>query len=124
MKKNFFSFLLVLIFLVPLVVASAPEGNYGLDKTVGVDDLSSALNTEDTDIASKVGKLIGVVLSFVGVIFFILVIYGGFLWMIARGNSGQVEKAKDLLYSAAIGLIIVLSAYAITSFIGSQVTGT
>lgn len=122
MKKIFFSFLLILIFLFPLGVVFA--GDYGLEETVSEGNLSDALNTGDTDIASKVGKLIGVVLSFVGVIFFILVIYGGFLWMTARGDSGQVEKAKDLLYAAAIGLIIVLSAYAITAFIGTQITAS
>jgi hypothetical protein len=121
-KKIFFSFLLILIFLFPLGLVFAED--YGLEETVSEGNLSDALNTGDTDIASKVGKLIGVVLSFVGVIFFILVIYGGFLWMTARGDSGQVEKAKDLLYAAAIGLIIVLSAYAITAFIGTQITAS
>jgi hypothetical protein len=121
MKKIFFSFLLIIIFLIPLGVLAT--GDYGLEETLTEGNLKGALNTTDTDITSKIGKLIGVVLSFVGVIFFILVIYGGFLWMTARGDSGQVEKAKDLLYAAAIGLIIVLSAYAITAFIGTQITG-
>jgi len=47
-----------------------------------------------------------------------LVIYGGFLWMTARGNEQQVTKAKDLIISAVIGLVIVLAAYAITAYVG------
>jgi len=38
--------------------------------------------------------------------------------MFAQGNEAQVEKAKQTLIAAVIGLIIVLSAYAITAFIG------
>ena len=57
-------------------------------------------------------------MAFIGVIFFVLMIYGGFLWMTARGNEQQVEKAKDLIISAVIGLIIIFAAYAITMYLG------
>ena len=71
-----------------------------------------------TDIPSAIGKVVGALLSFIGVVFLILMIYGGFMWMLARGNEQEVAKAKDLIFAAVIGLIIVLSAYAITSYIG------
>lgn len=61
--------------------------------------------------------IISVALSFLGVIFLILTIYAGYLWMMARGNEQQVEKAKSLLTEAIIGLIIVVSAYAISYFV-------
>jgi hypothetical protein len=34
-----------------------------------------------------------------------------------------VTEAKDLMSAAVIGLIIILSAYALTSFIGNQLAG-
>lgn len=58
--------------------------------------------------------IIKTVLSFLGVVFLILTIYGGFMWMTAAGNDEQVKKAGSLIRSAVIGLIIVISAYAIT----------
>lgn len=61
-----------------------------------------------------IGQVIRVIVSFVGVIFLVLMIYGGYMWMTARGNDQQVEKAKNLITAAIIGLIIVLAAYAIT----------
>ncbi len=64
----------------------------------------------------------GLALSFVGLAFFVLMIYAGFLWMFARGNDQDVQKAKDLIQAAVIGLIIVLAAYAITMFIGNALT--
>ena len=70
-------------------------------------------------VIARVGNIVALILSFVGVIFLILTIYAGLMWMTATGNSGQVEKAKDLLINAAIGLAIVTAAYSITSFIGN-----
>ena len=67
-----------------------------------------------------IGKVVGVVLSLVGVVFLILMIYAGFTWILARGNEQDVTKAKDLIIAAVIGLIIVLAAYAITAYIGDK----
>ena len=68
-----------------------------------------------------VGSIIKVALSLIGVIFLTLMVYGGYLWMIDRGNNQQVEKAKALITAAIIGLIIVFGAYAITYFVVSSV---
>ena len=72
-------------------------------------------------LAGVVGSVIGAVLSFVGVIFLVLMIYGGLLWMTAAGNDQNVTKAKDIIINSVIGLIIVVSAYAITVFVSSQI---
>jgi hypothetical protein len=42
--------------------------------------------------------------------------------MTAQGNEEQVGKAKNLITAAVIGLIIVVSAYAITAYIGGKLT--
>ncbi len=47
--------------------------------------------------------------------FFIL--YGGFLFMTGGGNPSQVEKGRKSIFNAVIGLVISLSAIAITNFI-------
>lgn len=72
-------------------------------------------------IATQIGSYIQIVTAFVGVLFLILMIYAGYLWMTARGNEEQITKAKNLIIAAIIGLIIVLAAYAITAFIGQQI---
>lgn len=83
---------------------------------------SSQVNDKDakTVILERVGGLVGLALSFVGIIFLLLIIWAGLQWMTAQGNAGQVDKAKDLMVNAVIGLVIVSAAYSITLFFGSQ----
>jgi len=45
-------------------------------------------------------------------------VYAGLMWMTAGGNEDRIKKARQILIAAIIGLVIVLSAYAITQFIG------
>lgn len=71
----------------------------------------------EADVAVVVGRIIGVVLSFLGLILVILIIYGGFLWMTSGGNEEQIKKAKGIIGSAIIGLGIVILSYTIASFV-------
>ena len=73
--------------------------------------------TDSAALAQKVGGIINVVLGFLGIIFLILIIYAGFLWMTAAGNDDAVGRAKKILINSTIGLVIVIAAFAISSFI-------
>lgn len=68
-------------------------------------------------------NIIRSVLQVLGILFLILTVYAGFLWMTAGGNEDQVKKAKSLLFQAVIGLVIILAAYAITQFVISIAQG-
>ena len=69
---------------------------------------------------SMIGKIIVTALSLLGIIFLILLIYAGYLWMTAAGNEQQVSKAQSMITTAIIGLVIVLSAYSISYFVLSS----
>ncbi len=117
------AFALALAFFISNSPALAAGTNdYGLGETVGVGQVGSALNTSDnTTISQRIGALIGVALGFIGLLFFILIIYAGFLWMTAGGNEQKVDKAITLVTEAAVGLIIVAGAYLITRFVGETI---
>ena len=66
------------------------------------------------------GGATNLILSFVGVIFLILMIAGGFIWMTSGGSEAKVGLAIKLLTAGTIGLLIVAGAYAITSFVGAN----
>ncbi len=64
-------------------------------------------------------RIVQAVLGIVGIVFFLLIIYGGYTWMTAEGNDEKVGKAKKIITSAVIGLAIVTAAYSISYFIAS-----
>ncbi len=68
-----------------------------------------------------VAKVVQGLLSLLGVIFFVLVLYGGFKWMKAKGDAPEVEKAKEVITNATIGLALVLAAYAISIFVVGRI---
>jgi hypothetical protein len=78
--------------------------------------------------AAVIGEVINVGLSFIGIVFFVLVLYAGFTWMTAMGNTEQVTKAKNIIETAIIGLVLVAGAYAIANFVfdrlGASTAGT
>ncbi|MBU0661253.1 hypothetical protein KKG22_03685 [Patescibacteria group bacterium] len=74
-------------------------------------------NVNDISLAENVGYMIRLLLSFVGTIFLVLMVYAGYLWMTARGDEGKVDKAMDIIKAAIIGLIITVGAYSITAFV-------
>ena len=79
-------------------------------------------NTSVQDPEPVIGQVIKALISFLGVIFFILIVYGGFLWMTAGGSPEKVDKAKKIIINAVVGLILVMFAYAITLYIVFQIT--
>lgn len=64
-----------------------------------------------------IANVINIFLSLLGVIFLILMIYAGYLWMTAAGEESKVEDAQKIIKAAIIGLIIVVGAYAISQFV-------
>ena len=68
-----------------------------------------------------VATVIRTLLAFLGVIFVVLIIYSGFLWMTSAGSEEKIGKAKSIMTAAVIGLVIVLSAYAITIFVLTKI---
>lgn len=52
-----------------------------------------------------------------GAVAVIVIIASGIFYVISSGDPGRVTKAKNLLLYSVIGLIIVMSAFAINNFV-------
>ena len=101
------------VLLLPVWVY-AQSDKYGLGATAGSSGLDK---TSSNDLPELLGTIIGSGLGILGIIFFIIMVYGGFKWMIARGNEEDSKKAIETIFGAIIGTVIVLSSYAVTSFV-------
>ena len=113
---SFFLLLSCILFSVPLSVQAAPVINQYVDK-IATGAGYDAGDKADTALSARVGQVINIILGLVGMIFFTLTVYAGFLWMTAAGNDDKVSKATDILKAAVIGLAIALAAYSITYFV-------
>src|SRR3989339_875079 len=111
---KFFFLILVITVLIPGVTLA----QYGLAETAGEAGLTAY---GGSDLPTLIGKVLGTGLSLVGVLFFGLMIYGGITWMLAKGSAEEEKKALQTIIAAIIGIIIVLSSYAITKFVFSSI---
>lgn len=89
----------------------------GLKETAGEAKLTEG------ELSTTLGAVIGVVLSFLGIILVIIVVYGGMLWMTAGGNPDSVSKARHMIIEGIIGLIICLSAYTLSRYVVDKISG-
>ena len=96
-----------------LVSAADP---FGVDVVGG----ATSLTGQGADLRVTIGNIIKVALSFLGVIAIVIVLIGGFKYMTSGGDDTKTAAARNYIISGIIGLAIVLSAYAITSFVMTQ----
>lgn len=73
-----------------------------------------------TDVRVTIARIVRVALSFLGTVLFLIMLWAGFLWMTAGGNQEKIDEAKKWLGGAVIGLIIILAAYGLTTFVITQ----
>lgn len=123
MKK--YTFVIITLCLSLLIFSPVLADNLS-DAWVNADSAADAAgyDTDQDDINSIIAILIQAMLSLLGVIFLVLLVYGGYLWMTDRGNEEQVKRARNLISAAIIGLIIVVSSYAISIFVFETLMGT
>lgn len=120
-KKIIYFLLLLSFFVSNLGFALAQNSDYGLTEAAQKAGIASENpGKAETSLAVIIGKIISTILSFLGVIFFILMVYGGFMWMTARGNETQVDKGRKIIMDAIWGLIVILMAYAVTALITGE----
>ncbi len=122
LQKIFYILLATLIFL-PNKLSLAEGYNFnensGLNKTGEEGGFTNTIFDSSESINTSISQVIGIVLSFLGVLFLVLIIIAGYQWMTAGGNEEQIKKAWERIRNSIIGLVIVLAAYAITFLVTS-----
>lgn len=131
MKKITLSIFILLFGLVlfshQTLAQSATDDSFGFNQqlsNIATNAGYNPANQDETTLEKTISTVINVVLSLVGVLFMILMIYGGLMWMTAGGDDKKVEKAQDTIRAGIIGLVIVIAAYAISIFVISKLWGT
>ena len=103
---------------VPMLVLAQGGPDLGLN-------YATAIGLGTQDVRSTVSNVIRAFMGLLGIVAVVIILLGGFKWMTAGGNEEKVGEAKKLIISGIIGLVIIMSAYAIAQFVvGSVVNGT
>lgn len=99
--------------------AEVPALGSNLDALGKASGYDTQLSQEENPLAIVVSQALLALFGVLGMIFLVIVVYAGFRWMTAGGNTEQIDEAKQLIRNATIGLAIVILSYTITYFIGS-----
>ncbi|MFA6099339.1 MAG: hypothetical protein WC750_00485 [Patescibacteria group bacterium] len=83
----------------------------------GLNEVGQTIKLSGEDPRIIAGRIINVVLGVLGIILLALMLYAGFLWMTSGGDAEKIKKAQGIIRNAIIGLVIILSAWAITYYI-------
>jgi len=96
---------------------ASPKTRYGLGGygflLPGKDQYQGISN--ETDLKTTIVGLTNWVLMFVASIAVIILIYGGYLWIVDQGDDQMTEKAKQVITNAVIGILLIISAYTIVN---------
>jgi hypothetical protein len=119
MKKT-----LVVIAVLTLIVPVFVFASVAYAQPIGLNYAANlGLASTDQDPRVMAVNVVKFLMTFLGIIAVTVILLGGFKWMTASGNDDKVQEAKKLIMAGIIGLIIILSAYAIVQYIISTTTG-
>jgi hypothetical protein len=67
------------------------------------------------------GKIADALVFLVGAVSVIMIILGGFRYVISNGDAKRVAAAKDTIMYAVIGLVVAIVAFAIVRFVANNI---
>ena len=111
--------------VLPLLLLPASAHAQLSDAQASLETIGGSLGDDlgSQSLEQLIASIIQVLLSVLGIIFLILTIYAGFLYLTSQGDKDKAGKAIKLLTQAVIGLVIIIAAYAISAFVIEALVG-
>lgn len=88
-------------------ITSAAKAAYGCSGT----DQGS-----EEDFSKTIQGILNGIIASLGLVAVIVIVIGGVMYMTSNGDAGKLQKAKNTILYAVIGLIICVLSFAITNF--------
>lgn len=119
--KNIYKIsLFILIFFISVFLFSKNAHADWLSDPLG----ATKPDTGITDINSGIKTAVNGIITISEIAFIVLFLVGGVMYLTSLGNEEHAQKARRLLLDAVIGLIIVLFAWAGSSWIIGVLSGS
>ncbi len=113
--KNLLALAILSVVLIPTTVTLA-AGNLTTND-LGVQYINNDIKLGNRDPRTMVAQIINTAMSILGIIAVVIILMGGFKWMTSMGNEDKVGEAKQLMGAGVIGLVIILAAWGLSTFI-------
>jgi hypothetical protein len=110
--KNLKNKIILFVALAPLTASAGP-----LEDAGGLAQMSGQTGLIERPVTDVIATIVRGILTILGTIFVVLIILGGFKWMTSQGNAEKIKEARESIKNAVIGLIIVVTSYAIVRFV-------
>ncbi len=120
-KLLIFALVLISSLISVNILLAQPGGGADTGNTPG-----GGANTVSTSLTNPLGvdspeaviaNVINTIFGIVGSLALLMFIYGGLVWMTSSGNKEMIDKGKNIIKWAAIGLIVIFSSYALVRFL-------
>lgn len=89
--------------------------------------IETHLTNDPVELGSFVSQIVGLALSIAAIVAFVFLVWGGIEWIVAGGDKGKIESARNRITGAIVGLAIVALSWAIylllDNFFGIGVAG-
>lgn len=124
-SKNLLSLAIIMFLVLPVFAVAHTASAKALDLGIAAVENTTQLSQDDP--REIVGRLINTAMLFLGIIAVVIILLAGFKWMTAGGNDDKVSEAKKLMGAGVIGLVIILAAWGIATFVLQELvkaTGT
>ena len=124
MKKNFSKALIIVavtMIALPALALALPALAQPSALTESLEYVEP-LELADADPREAAVSLVRLLMTFLGIIAVVIILYGGFVWLTAAGNEDKVASAKKIIAAGIIGLVIILAAFLIVNFVVENVS--
>ncbi len=106
---------LAFLFIPSFVMAATPSLSF--DPFWGLSGNLNDTGLGTTDPVVVVAQVVNVFLRLLGLLSVLFMLYGGWIWIWARGNDEEITRAKDIIRGSIIGLIVILSSYGVMQWV-------
>jgi len=116
-KRNFLIIALVLFLLLPSVSSAV---DIPIDLNLEYPEIGGFDLNDDQDLNQVVAWFYYFVITIAGMAVFAMLVWGGFTWLTSTGDPSKIASAKDRIYSAFLGLVLILASFLIMRTINPE----
>jgi len=94
------------------VLATNQDAQEGINAAKG--------NLQTTSLTDSVANVTNIMITIIGIVSVIMLIIGGFRYVLSGGDQKGTSAAKDTILYAIIGVVVALLSYSIMNFVIGQ----